>query len=181
MPSALPLIFSRNEIRERPTGHPIMDSSTITARPDVTVADTQPRVTPTPPRAARFSEVLSRTAVRGAETAMRNLPGSPLMAVALRGAAGPGPALGVPMTGTGVRAEGPAALGSGVGTTAAGLTTTGTEASNIEGSLAHSQEMNLYFLQIQEQVNAQNRSFTALSNVLKAQHDTVKTAIGNIR
>ena len=34
---------------------------------------------------------------------------------------------------------------------------------------------------IQEAVNAQNRSFTTLSNVLKAQHDTVKTAIGNIR
>jgi hypothetical protein len=41
--------------------------------------------------------------------------------------------------------------------------------------------MNHYSLQIQEAVNAQNRSFTALSNVLKAEHDTVKTAIGNIR
>jgi hypothetical protein len=41
--------------------------------------------------------------------------------------------------------------------------------------------MNLYYLQIQEAVNSQNRSFTALSNVLKAEHDTVKTAIGNIR
>ena len=41
--------------------------------------------------------------------------------------------------------------------------------------------MNLYYLQVQEAVNAQNRSFTTLSNVLKAQHDTVKTAIGNIR
>jgi hypothetical protein len=30
-------------------------------------------------------------------------------------------------------------------------------------------------------VNAQNRSYTALSNVLKAEHETVKTAIGNIR
>lgn len=161
-----------------------MDStSSISARPDVAVANTQPRATPTPPRAARFSEVLSRTAVRGAETAMRNLPGSPLMAVALRGATGPGPSLGIPMNGAGVRAEGP-----GVGTSSAALTPTvpgagvpGTEASSIEGSLAHSQEMNLYFLQIQEAVNAQNRSFTALSNVLKAQHDTVKTAIGNIR
>ena len=39
----------------------------------------------------------------------------------------------------------------------------------------------IYYLQVQESVNAQNRSFTTLSNVLKAQHDTVKTAIGNIR
>jgi hypothetical protein len=163
-----------------------MSTPRIEARSDVTVAETQPRVTPTPPRTARFSEVLSRTAVRGAETAMRSLPGSPLMAVAVRGAGGPGGALGIPMTGAGVRAEGPAALGSGaVGTTSSALTTPagvpGAEASGIEGSLAHSQEMNLYFLQIQEAVNAQNRSFTALSNVLKAQHDTVKTAIGNIR
>ena len=55
------------------------------------------------------------------------------------------------------------------------------EAGSIESSLQQSQDMNLYFLQIQETVNAQNRSFTTLSNVLKAQHDTVKTAIGNIR
>lgn len=166
-----------------------MSTPSISARSDVTIAETQPRVTPTPPRAGRFSEVLSRTAVRGAETAMRSLPGSPLMAVAIRGAGGGGAALGIPMTGTGVRAEGPAALGSGaVGASSSALTTPtggagvpGTEAAGIEGSLAHSQEMNLYFLQIQEAVNAQNRSFTALSNVLKAQHDTVKTAIGNIR
>jgi hypothetical protein len=53
--------------------------------------------------------------------------------------------------------------------------------SSVESSLQQSQEMNLYYLQIQEAVNAQNRSFTTLSNVLKAEHETVKTAIGNIR
>jgi hypothetical protein len=41
--------------------------------------------------------------------------------------------------------------------------------------------MNLYFLQIQEAVNQENRTYSALSNVLKAEHDTVKNAIGNIR
>jgi hypothetical protein len=41
--------------------------------------------------------------------------------------------------------------------------------------------MFMSYLQVQETVNAQNRSFTTLSNVMKAQHDTVKTAIGNIR
>jgi hypothetical protein len=41
--------------------------------------------------------------------------------------------------------------------------------------------MNLYYLQIQEEVDAQNRQFSTYSNVLKAEHDTVKTAIGNIR
>jgi hypothetical protein len=57
----------------------------------------------------------------------------------------------------------------------------GAENGGLESSLQQSQEMNLYYLQIQEAVNSQNRSFTALSNVLKAEHDTVKTAIGNIR
>ena len=172
-----------------------MESRSLSARPDVAVATTAPRVTPTPPRAGKFAEVLSRTVVRSAETAMRALPGAPLMAVAVRGVGGPGPSLGVPLSGTGSAvmrngsAEGPVAIGQmggGVmGAAGGGLGgasgAVGGEAANIESSLAQSQEMNLYFLQVQEAVNAQNRSFTALSNVLKAQHDTVKTAIGNIR
>jgi len=40
--------------------------------------------------------------------------------------------------------------------------------------------MNLYYLQIQEQVNAQNRTYSALSNVIEVEHNTAKTAIGNI-
>lgn len=166
--------------------------SRISARSDVAVAATTPRVTPTPPR-TRFGEVLSRSLVRSAETAMRVLPGAPLMAVAVRGAHGPVPPLGVPMTGAGAlrtaSPEGPGGLGSPAAVTAGvpgagvGLGATGAagEASGLEASLAQSQEMNLYYLQVQESVNAQNRSFTALSNVLKAEHDTVKTAIGNIR
>jgi hypothetical protein len=77
---------------------------------------------------------------------------------------------------------GGAALAGATGT-ATGVPGTqgGAEGGGLESSLQQSQEMNLYYLQIQEAVNAQNRSFTALSNVLKAEHDTVKTAIGNIR
>ena len=47
--------------------------------------------------------------------------------------------------------------------------------------MMQSQEMNLYYLRVQEEVNAQNRQFTTVSNLLKAEHDTVKTAIGNLR
>ena len=171
-----------------------MEPRSISARPDVALASTTPRVTPTPPRASRFGEVLSNTVVRSAESAMRVLPGSPMMAVAVRGAAGTGGTLGVPMT-TMSSPQGPAsAAGPRVGNPAAGLGSTpsigapavggapaGGEAGSIEASLQQSQDMNLYYLQVQESVNAQNRSFTTLSNVLKAQHDTVKTAIGNIR
>ena len=172
-----------------------MDSPAITARSDYSVATTAPRVTPTPAR-VDFKKVLTNSLVRSAETAMRVLPGAPLMAVAIRGG-GPGPAnsLGVPLTGVGsmpLRAgagpEGPAALNGGsagafspTGAPGAAGGVSGGETSGVEASLQQSQEMNLYYLQIQEAVNSQNRSFTALSNVLKAEHDTVKTAIGNIR
>jgi hypothetical protein len=175
-----------------------MDSPTISARPDVTVATTSPRVTPTPPR-THFKEVLAGSLVASAQAAMKVLPGAPLMAVAVRGASGPG-ALGVPMTGTArtMSAEGPgtpnvtaAQAAANAGMSAAGGVVGGGagvigggapgEGAGIEQSLQQSQEMNLYYLQIQESVNAQNRSFTTLSNVLKAEHDTVKTAIGNIR
>ena len=79
-----------------------MDSSSISARPDVTVATTAPRVTPTPPR-THFKEVLAQSLVTSAQAAMKVLPGSPLMAVAIRGAAGTSPSVGVPMTGASVR------------------------------------------------------------------------------
>jgi hypothetical protein len=35
-------------------------------------------------------------------------------------------------------------------------------------------------LQVQEEVDSQNRSFTALSNVIKTEHDSAKAAIQNI-
>lgn len=196
-----------------------MDSSrvsfnaSVSARPDVAVATSAPRVTPLPTRAP-FKEVLSQSLVRGAETVMRVLPGAPLMAVAMRGVPGQGAALGIPLGGTGMSVrsggspEGPVAGGLGgtlpssssvvpglsglaapssasaTGTGSAVDSTSGAASGNgvnLEASLAQSQEMNLYYLQVQEMANAQNRSFTALSNVLKTEHETVKTAIGNIR
>jgi hypothetical protein len=51
---------------------------------------------------------------------------------------------------------------------------------SVESSIAQSQQMNLYYLQVQEQVNDQNRAFTLLSNVLEVEHNTAKSAIGNI-
>jgi hypothetical protein len=157
--------------------------------PGAAFAQSAPRPTPVPQ--VRFGQVLQRTLAATAQAALSVVPGAPLAAFALRSAAGPvagptmsmapglgmGPGLagglGAPM-GRGVSsAEGPGAVAGGAG--AAG------GAGGIESSLQQSQEMSLYYLQIQETVNAQNRSFTALSNVLKAEHETVKTAIGNIR
>ena len=152
----------------------------------------------------------ARGIVSGAEGAMNMLPGGPLMAVALRGGAsgasgsgmhplsGSMPGLGNGGGNAAMAPEGPGAAGinagasgsGGIGGAIAGALGGGAGASGasasggdagVESTLAQSQDMNLYYLQIQEEVNAQNRTFSTLSNVLKAEHDTVKTAIGNIR
>ncbi len=159
-----------------------MDINGTGPRPDVTAVATAPRATPSPVQ-TRFSEVMAKTVVSGAESAIRALPGGPMMAVALRGAAASATPMSVarPFAPGGNAAlatpEGPG--GAGVGGPGAGVGAPGD--GGIESSLQQSQQMNLYYLQIQEEVNAQNRSFTTLSNVLKAEHDTVKTAIGNVR
>lgn len=40
---------------------------------------------------------------------------------------------------------------------------------------------NLQYLQLQSQMQHENRSYTAISNVMKSKHDTVKNSISNIR
>ncbi len=40
---------------------------------------------------------------------------------------------------------------------------------------------NLQYLQLQEQMQRENQQYTAVSNILKTKHDTVKNAINNIR
>ncbi len=153
-------------------------SASPSAVPGAMLTTSAPRPTPTQPKVP-FGEIMNRTLAVGAQVAMNTIPGAPLMAFALRGGAGPSmpvssPSLGTASSAATTSAEGPTATSGGA---ASGTGTGG----GLEGSLAQSQEMNMYYLQIQEQVNAQNRSFTTLSNVLKAEHETVKTAIGNIR
>jgi hypothetical protein len=184
-----------------------MDSSIPSGpgvRPDVVTVETTPRPTA---RAvgAPFSEVLAggaRAFVRGATVAARAIPGSPLMAVAVRNGPvtttmpvasttlpeGPRAPTGYPIglgpnaaggpygAVVGVGAANPVALGAGIGANPAA----GSADGGIESVMAQDQEMNLYYLQIQEEVNAQNRTFSALSNVMEVEHNTAKTAIGNI-
>lgn len=40
---------------------------------------------------------------------------------------------------------------------------------------------NLQYLQLQNQMQHENRSYTAISNIMKTKHDTVKNSIANIR
>jgi hypothetical protein len=88
------------------------------------------------------------------------------------------------MPGGGLAAEGPGGLASGGASLgaalAAGLPSALMGDGGLQASLIQSQQMNLYYLQIQQEVDAENRTFTTLSNVLKAENDTVKNAIGNI-
>lgn len=167
-----------------------MDNTIPAFRPDVVALQTAPRPTVTPVR-VQFSEVLSgvlsggaRALMQGAQAAVRALPGAPLFAAAVRGG---GLALsGAPGASTvgrpvGTTPEGPSAVGAG--SAMSPLVGTGGGAigdGSIEGSLAQSQQMNLYYLQVQEQVNSENRTFTLLSNVLEVEHSTAKSAIGNI-
>jgi hypothetical protein len=40
---------------------------------------------------------------------------------------------------------------------------------------------NLQYIQLQSQMQNENRQFTAVSNIMKTKHDTVKNSISNIR
>jgi hypothetical protein len=154
------------------------------SRLDVIATESAPRVTPA--SGVPFREMVSRGAsviLRGAEAAISALPGAPIVAAAVRPS---GSAVGAPAGSGGAAGVGaprvPATSGTAespaVGGTTAG---SGPEGSSVEGALAQSQEFNLYYLQLQEQLSAENRAFSAMSNVLKTRHDTVKNAIGNIR
>ena len=180
-----------------------MDSPIQRFRADVVTVQTTPRPTQTPVR-VHFSDVLAGGAqalVRGAQAAVSALPGNPLAAMAVRGGSQAG--LGITSdlgsvrsvassVSVGTSPEGPggasgavglANLGGvsvGLGAPGAAGAASGTSDGSIESSMAQSEQMNLYYLQVQEQVNAQNRTFTALSNVLEVEHSTAKSAIGNI-
>ena len=170
-----------------------MDNVIAPVRPDVVSISTAPRPTPTPVR-VQFSEVLAgsaRALVRGAQAAVRSLPGAPLMAVAVRGGSsvatsasvtlGGSSAFSAPLGAAPPEGPGGAALaGVAVAGVGPGAGSGGAVDGGLESSMAQAQQMNLYYLQVQEQVNAQNRTFTALSNVLEVEHNTAKSAIGNI-
>jgi hypothetical protein len=138
----------------------------------------------TAPPGQPFKAMMSAGAgaiLSGAEQAVTRLPGGPILAAALR----PGPAdVGPPVpvsgaTGQSLAPEGAAgtAGGGGVGGGAAGSG----ESGNLEAALSQSANQNLYFIEVQERISAESRNYSAISNVLKARHDTVKNAIGNIR
>jgi len=154
--------------------------------PSVFPTPTAPRVTPEPARP--FQQVMNASSaaiVSGAEAAVTHLPGGSILAAAMRpGGSGLAPGLsGANPYGPSAavnRAEGPtgtatSALGGGFGN--------GISAGDpsMQQVLSQDADQNLYYLKLQEQISAESRGYSAVSNVLKARHDTMKNAIGNIR
>jgi hypothetical protein len=131
------------------------DPRTVT----VTVDPSRSRATPEPAD-RRFREVLRDSAdalLVGVESATRVLPGGALVSAAVRTA----------------RESASAAEGTeGGGRTAV---------SSFEEALARQAESQMHYIELQQRIQDENRRFTTLSNVLKARHETAKTAIGNIR
>lgn len=136
----------------------------------VTSSPTAARVTPPPVRPFRqVVQAGSAAVINGAEAAVTHLPGGPVLAAAFR----PGQPIAADPASTGATSpEGSA------GTAGAA---SGSSESSIENVLADNVDKNLYYLQLQERISAESRQYSALSNVLKARHDTIKNAIGNIR
>jgi hypothetical protein len=123
-----------------------------------------------------FKAVMSAGAsaiLNGAEQAVTRLPGGPILAAALR----------TPPTevGTGSAATGAGAAVSRSPEGGAGTAGAVPAEGGVEASLNQTANQNLYFIELQERISAESRNYTAISNVLKARHDTVKNAIGNIR
>jgi hypothetical protein len=142
----------------------------------------------TAPPARPFSAAMSAGAsaiLNGAEQAVTRLPGGPILAAALRAPAtgvGVSSAPGMPAPSGSLSPEGTAGTAGAMPGPAGGAGASGLGGDGgIEATLSQSANQNLYFIEIQERISAENRNYSTISNVLKARHDTVKNAIGNIR
>lgn len=144
------------------------------AGPDLNVGvqSTAHRTTPRPARP--FQAIIdsgAQAVVAGAEAAAAKLPGGPVLVAAVRDGGGQtlsGPAIGAGPAGPSTSPTGAVDATSNGGNT-------------LEGALARQTEDSMYYLQLQQRIQAETRNYQAVSNVLKARHDSVKNAISNLR
>ena len=115
--------------------------------------------------------------VGGAEAAVRRLPGGPLLAAAFRPASGSYSSA----TTSSTTPEGHPVTGAPPGTGPGGTTPGSSNDPGLEGMLEQNSDKNLYYIALQERISAENRLYTAYSNVLRVRHETMKNAIGNVR
>ena len=89
---------------------------------------------------------------------------------------------GLSAGGTNIPLNGP---GLGTPTGSGGTSSGGGSQQDLINQTKDMQEMmasfNLQYLQLQEKMQAENRSFTTVSNVMKTKHDTAKSSISNVR
>jgi hypothetical protein len=135
------------------------------------VEETRTRTTPRPAGGRSFGAALRTGAdvLLGGVEIGATVVGGPLAGAAVRGI----------RVGASAAAGSPAAAGAGPFGGGGG-----DEQSTIDEMRAMQQEsqaFNLQYLALQEEVQQENRRFTTISNVLKAKHETAKSAIGNIR
>jgi hypothetical protein len=144
----------------------------------VDVAPSTQRTTAPPPQTP-FSQVLTTGAnalVAGASV-VSGVVGGPVLAAAVREAGG---ALVGAVAGNGGGGGG----GGGGGSAAAAATGTGSQGGDfaqVQQMQKESQAFSLQLLNLQQDVQDENRRFTTVSNVLKTAHDTAKGAVSNLR
>lgn len=117
------------------------------------------------------------------------VPGAAVVSAAITGAGqsmaggGAGGAMGAGGGGF-VTAENIPTFGPGLNTPQNGAST-GNPQQDMINQTKGMQEMmasfNLQYLQLQEKMQQENRSFTTISNVMKTKHDTAKSSINNVR
>lgn len=117
----------------------------------------------------RFALATAGVLVSGVQTGL-DLVGAPRMAAAVRGAAA-----GAPPAALGVASGAAIAVGS------ASVAPALSEVDRAYQMQRESQAFNLQLLELQEQIQQENRQFTTVTNVMRAKHDTAKAALSNIR
>jgi hypothetical protein len=83
---------------------------------------------------------------------------------------------GIPLGGSALNSSGGA-----TGSAASGGSSQQDLLNQTKGMQEMAQSFNLQYLQLQEKMQAENRSFSTVSNVMKTKHDTAKSSISNVR
>ena len=133
----------------------------------------------------------SQTAAGAIGVAAPFVPGAAVVSAAVSGAGGAiagGSGGSVGMSGSGGRFAGIGDIpGAGpcLGSDTSGAPKQGSSQQGLMDQTKNMQEMmssfNLQYLQLQQKMQGENRSFTTISNVMKTKHDTAKASINNVR
>ena len=164
----------------------------------ISVHQSLPRQTPER-KSPTFAQVLCKSSavlLDVVDRASSVLPGGGMLSAAVRAGKGmheAGSTALAATTGPGMHEAGSTALAATTGpgivpTAPTGMSTgpaadsgVGSEYSEFQRMQEEGQLMNLEYLKIQESLSRSNRIFNTLSNILKARHETTRTAINNIR